>query len=70
MDTLKVKVFLQIAQHKSFSKVARDLSYTPSALSHMADALEKELKLQLFERTYRGVELTEAGRKLSVSLRI
>jgi len=64
MDAVKCKAFLLIDQYKNFSKVAKELSYTPSALSHMADALEKELGVVLFRRTHSGVELTEAGKQL------
>lgn len=64
MDTTKINAFLLIAQHKSFSKVAKEFAYTPSALSHMADALEKELGVILFKRTHYGVELTDAGKQL------
>ena len=64
MDTLKVKLFLLVAKHKSFSAVAEEFSYTPSAISHMADALETELGVKLFNRTNKGVCLTEDGQKL------
>lgn len=64
MDTTKIKAFLLAEKHKSFSKVAEELAYTPSALSHMADSLEAELGVVLFKRTSRGVELTEAGAML------
>jgi len=65
MDTLKIKAFLLIEQYRSFSKAAAKFSYTPSALSHMADSLEDELGVRLFHRTHTGVELTDAGRELS-----
>ena len=64
MDTTKIKAFLLAEKYKSFSKVAQEFSYTPSALSHMADALEKELGVKLFDRTHHGVQITEAGRQL------
>lgn len=64
MDTNKINAFLLIEKYKSFSKVAKEFSYTPSALSHMADALEKDLGVILFKRTHYGVELTEAGKQL------
>ena len=64
MDTIKIKTFLEVAEHKSFSYVARGFSYTPSAVSHMADALEAELGVRLFERTRKGVDLTPDGKKL------
>lgn len=64
MDTTKIRAFLLVEKYKSFSKVAKEFSYTPSALSHMADSLEKELGIKLFHRTHNGVELTDAGRQL------
>ena len=64
MDTLKVKTFLLIEKYKSFSQAAAELSYTPSAISHMADSLEDELGIKLFNRTKKGVSLTDAGKKL------
>ena len=64
MDTLKIKTILSAVENKSFSKTAETLSYTPSALSHMADSLEQELGVKLLKRTPKGVELTENGEKL------
>lgn len=64
MDTIKIKAFLLVEKHKSFSRVAEEFSYTPSALSHMAHTLEEELGINLFNRTHTGVELTEAGKQL------
>lgn len=64
MDTIKVKLFLLVEKYKSFSAVANDFSYTPSAISHMADSLERELGVKLFYRTNKGVNLTDDGRKL------
>lgn len=64
MDTRKIKAFLLVAKHKNFSKAAQELSYTPSALSHIADSLEQELGVKLFVRSRTGVELTKEGEKL------
>lgn len=64
MDTRRIRAFLLAEKYKSFSKVAEEFSYTPSALSHMADALEKEIGVTLFDRTPHGVELTESGKRL------
>lgn len=64
MDILKLRAFLLIEKHKSFSGAAQDLSYTPSALSHIADSLEQELGAKLFVRTQKGVSLTEGGKRL------
>lgn len=64
MDTLKIKAFLLVSKYKNLSLAAKELSYTPSALSHIADSLENELGVKLFIRTRKGVELTEDGKKL------
>lgn len=64
MDTLKIKAFLLAEKYKSFSRAAEEFSYTPSAFSHIADSLEQELGIKLFNRTRRGVELTQAGKEL------
>lgn len=64
MDTLKLRAFLLVVKYKSFSRAAQDLSYTPSALSHMADALEQELGVKLFIRSKKGIRITEAGKQL------
>ena len=69
MDTLKIKAFLLIEKHGSFSAAAEELSYTPSALSHMADALEEELGVRLFLRSHKGVGLTEEAKALSAHFR-
>jgi len=64
LDAQKVKLFLLVAKYRNFTAVAKDFSYTPSAVSHMADALETELGIKLFIRTNKGVRLTEEGNKM------
>lgn len=64
MDTIKIKTFLLVEKYKSFTKTAEEFSYTPSAVSHIADSLENELGIKLFNRTRKGVEITQAGKKL------
>ncbi|MBO5009251.1 MAG: LysR family transcriptional regulator [Clostridia bacterium] len=68
METQKIKAILLAAEKKSLSAAAEELSYTPSAMSHMADALEEELGVKILERTRIGVELSEAGEKLKEKL--
>ena len=65
METMKIKAILSAAKYKSLSRAAEDFSYTPSALSHMADALEEELGVKLLLRTRTGVSLTEEGKLLA-----
>ncbi|MBQ9714436.1 MAG: LysR family transcriptional regulator [Clostridia bacterium] len=64
MDTLKIKALLSAVKLKSLSKAAEEISYTPSALSHMTDSLEAELGVKLLKRTPMGVQLTEDGELL------
>lgn len=64
MDISKVKALLLAIDKKSFSKAAEELSYTPSALSHIADSIETELGIKLLNRTFSGIELNENGKIL------
>ena len=64
MDTQKIKVILSALKHKSLSKAAEENSYTPSAMSHIADSLEQELGVKILERSPRGISLSEEGRVL------
>ena len=69
METQKIKAILLAAEKKSLSAAAEEFSYTPSAMSHMADALEEELGIKILERTRIGVELSEEGKQLKDKLR-
>ncbi|SHM35733.1 DNA-binding transcriptional regulator, LysR family [Caldanaerovirga acetigignens] len=62
IDMTSLKYFVLICKNKSFSKTAEELFITQQALSKRIQKLEKQLGTQLFERTPRGVTLTEAGR--------
>ncbi len=64
METNKIKVILAAINAGSLSKAAEELLYTPSALSHMADSLEQELKVNIISRTNTGVSLTDDGKLL------
>ena len=64
METQKIKAILSAAKHKSLSKAAAEVSYTPSAMSHIADAIERELGVKILTRTPLGVTLTEEGEAL------
>ncbi len=48
----------------NLSRAAEQLNLSQSALSSQLKQLEEELGLQLFRRTARGMELSEAGREL------
>jgi DNA-binding transcriptional LysR family regulator len=64
MDTFRLKVFLQCARLKNFSRAAEVLHISqPSISLHIRD-LEQWCGTNLFERRGRRVELTEAGHRL------
>lgn len=50
-----------LAQRLNFTQTAAELFITQPALSRIISSRERELKLQLFERTPRSVTLTPAG---------
>jgi LysR family transcriptional regulator, transcription activator of glutamate synthase operon len=60
----QVRYFIKIAELKSLSRAADYLDLTQSGLSRQLATLEAYLGKQLFSRTGRGVELTDAGRAL------
>ena len=56
-----LRAFEAAARHSSFRRAAEELSITQSAISHQITALEEAVKVPLFRRVARGIELTEAG---------
>jgi LysR family glycine cleavage system transcriptional activator len=59
-----LRAFEAAARHLSFKRAADELHVTQAAISHQVKQLEAHLHLPLFERSARGVKLTEAGRAL------
>ncbi len=66
-DTLRL--FVEVAQHSSFSVAAEALHMTKGAISYQIKTLESNLGLRLFERSARGVTLTTEGQTLWMSCR-
>ncbi|MBS7697462.1 MULTISPECIES: LysR family transcriptional regulator [unclassified Chelatococcus] len=64
MELRQLRYFASIAQHQSFTKASEKLHIAQPALSRQIIALEDELGVKLLLRTVRGVELTDAGRRL------
>lgn len=58
------KIFQQVSRSKSFSKAAEELYMTQPAVSQSIMNLEKELNIRLFNRTSKGVTLTNEGQHL------
>jgi DNA-binding transcriptional LysR family regulator len=69
-DDLNVlSAFMAVAEERSFTKAARRLSVSQSALSHAIRGLEEEIGVRLLARTTRSVAPTEAGDELLRALR-
>ena len=61
MEIEQVQYFVAIARLGSFSAAAEELYISQSSLSKQISALERELGLQLIDRSKRKIGLTEAG---------
>lgn len=64
MELEKLRIFVAVAEHGSFSRGARTLYISHSTTSRAVAALEEELGLQLLERHNRILGLTSAGQVL------
>ncbi|TBX38668.1 LysR family transcriptional regulator [Lactiplantibacillus paraplantarum] len=56
--------FLQVADSGSFSKAAKLLFISPVSVMKQINGLEDQLSVQLLHRNTRGVNLTQAGKRL------
>jgi DNA-binding transcriptional LysR family regulator len=61
MDTLSLKIFVEVARLGGFAAAARSQAVDPSSVSRTVAALEDELGVRLFQRSTRKLSLTEAG---------
>ena len=60
----QLDTFICVVDAGSFSKAAEKLYISAPAVIKQINALENSLNLQLFERTHRGLAVTEAGKSL------
>ena len=65
----KIKYFLEIAEWRSFTKAAEIFYISQPALSKQMKLLEEELGFSLFNRSVRGVDLTDKGHALYKDLK-
>jgi DNA-binding transcriptional LysR family regulator len=68
-DELNVlSAFLLVAEERSFTRAAKRLGVSPSALSHAIRGLEERVGVRLLARTTRSVAPTHAGEQLLARL--
>ncbi|WP_312690525.1 LysR family transcriptional regulator [Kosakonia sp.] len=64
----QLRVFVTVAQAKSFSRAGDIIGLSQSAVSHSVKELEQQVGVRLLDRTTREVVLTEAGQQLALRL--
>src|ERR1700745_1733425 len=64
MDLTALRIFLSVAEERSFSRAAAKVHRTQPAVSQAVKRLEDELGEQLFDRSSKSGTLTDAGRVL------
>ena len=61
LDARRLEVLKAVVDAGSVTRAAADLGYTPSAVSQNLTALERDVKISLFERVGRGIRPTAAA---------
>jgi len=64
LDLRRLAMLREVARRGSFSAAADALCYSPSAVSQQMTGLARDMDVVLFERTPRGMRLTESARAL------
>lgn len=62
MDFRQLRYALSVSKERSFTKAAKRLNISQSAVSEQVKLLEDEVGFELFNRTSRGIESTDRGR--------
>lgn len=69
MDSKKLEILMTAADLGSFTKASEVVGYTQSGLTHMMDALEKEVGFPLLQRDHSGIRLSPQGAQLMPAIR-
>jgi DNA-binding transcriptional LysR family regulator len=64
MELRQLEYFAAVARHRHFTRASHEVQVAQPALSQQIRRLERELGIELFRRSTRRVELTEAGELL------
>jgi DNA-binding transcriptional LysR family regulator len=62
LDFRQLRYALSVYKERSFTKAAKRLNISQSAVSEQVKLLEEEIGFELFRRTSRGIESTDRGR--------
>jgi len=69
MDSKKLEALATAVEQGSFTRAAEILGYTQSGMTHMMNALEKDIGFPVLVRGRSGVTLTAAGEKIYPQVR-
>ena len=64
MNYTQIRSFNAVTKHRSFTKAAKVLSVSQSAISEQVKSVESRFKIKLFIRNGTGISLTDYGKKL------
>ncbi|MBR3796736.1 MAG: LysR family transcriptional regulator [Clostridia bacterium] len=69
MDSKKLEILMTAADLGSLTKASEVVGYTQSGLTHMMDALEREIGFPLLQRSHNGIRLSRQGQALMPAIR-